>query len=185
MAKPQPQMKRIEREQLPENMKKGWDQATELTGDATFIEVSGNNPAVYEWYFKDFYKKLFYSGRFEKTLVELVRLRLANVHGCAFCNKGDTVHALESGVTKEQISSLNDYKNGPFTTREKGALELADQMVLTNNKGVLDQPLYEKLKSDFNDGELYELGMIMAVLIGVAKFTFVFDLVEKEDYCQF
>ena len=42
-----------------------------------------------------------------------------------------------------------------------------------------------KLKSDFNDGELYELGMIMAVLIGVAKFTFVFDLVEKEDYCQF
>jgi alkylhydroperoxidase family enzyme len=88
-------------------------------------------------------------------------------------------------VTKEQISSLNDYKNGPFTTREKGALELADQMVLTNNKGVLDQPLYEKLKSDFNDGELYELGMIMAVLIGVAKFTFVFDLVEKEDYCQF
>jgi hypothetical protein len=45
--------------------------------------------------------------------------------------------------------------------------------------------LYKKLKLDFSDGELYELGMIMAVLIGVAKFTFVFDLVEKEDYCQF
>ena len=28
-------------------------------------------------------------------------------------------------------------------------------------------------------------GMIMAVLVGVAKFTFVFDLVEKEDYCKF
>ena len=54
MAKPQPQMKRIEREQLPDNMKRGWDQATELTGDATFVEVSGNNPAVYEWYYKDF-----------------------------------------------------------------------------------------------------------------------------------
>jgi AhpD family alkylhydroperoxidase len=185
MAKPQPQMKRIEREQLPENMKKGWDQATELTGDATFIEVSGNNPAVYEWYFKDFYKKLFYSGRFEKTLVELVRLRLANLHGCAFCNKGDTVHALESGVSQDQINALNNYENGPFTSREKGALELTDQMVLTNNQGTIDSPLYKKLKLDFSDGELYELGMIMAVLIGVAKFTFVFDLVEKEDYCQF
>jgi len=25
----------------------------------------------------------------------------------------------------------------------------------------------------------------MAVLVGVAKFTFVFDLVEKEEYCPF
>mgnify|MGYP006084736561 CR=1 FL=1 len=185
MAKPQPQMNKVGRDYLPNNMKTGWDQATKLTGDATFIEVSGNNPEVYEWYFKDFYKKLFYSGRFEKTLVELVRLRLANVHGCAFCNKGDTFHALESGVTEQQIDALNDYQNGPFSSREKGALELADEMVLTNNQGKLDAPLYEKLKLDFNDGELYELGMIMAVLIGVAKFTFVFDLVEKEDYCQF
>ena len=43
----------------------------------------------------------------------------------------------------------------------------------------------KELKKDFTDGEIYELGMIMAVLVGVAKFTFVFDLVEKEDYCPF
>ena len=27
--------------------------------------------------------------------------------------------------------------------------------------------------------------MIMAVLCGMAKFIFVYDLVEKEDYCPF
>jgi hypothetical protein len=32
---------------------------------------------------------------------------------------------------------------------------------------------------------MYELGMIMAVLCGMAKFIFAFDLVEKEDYCPF
>tara|TARA_Y100000588_G_scaffold395069_1_gene519571 strand:- start:9816 stop:10415 length:600 start_codon:yes stop_codon:yes gene_type:complete len=185
MTKPQPSINKVPRDDLPQHMQVGWDQANELTGDATFIEVSGNNPEVYDWYFKDFYKKLFYSGRLETSLVELVRLRLANVHGCAFCNKGDTAHALKSGISQEQVDSLGDYLLGPFTNREKAALKLADEMVLNNQRGDLNLELYKELKKDFTDGEIYELGMIMAVLVGVAKFTFVFDLVEKEDYCQF
>jgi len=185
MTKPQPSINKVPRDDLPPHMQVGWDQANELTGDATFIEVSGNNPEVYDWYFKDFYKKLFYSGRLETSLVELVRLRLANVHGCAFCNKGDTAHALKSGISQEQVDSLGDYLLGPFTNREKAALKLADEMVLNNQRGDLNSELYKELKKDFTDGEIYELGMIMAVLVGVAKFTFVFDLVEKEDYCQF
>ncbi len=185
MTKPQPSINKVPRDDLPQHMQVGWDQANDLTGDATFIEVSGNNPEVYDWYFKDFYKKLFYSGRLETSLVELVRLRLANVHGCAFCNKGDTAHALKSGISQEQVDSLGDYLLGPFTNREKAALKLADEMVLNNQRGDLNSELYKELKKDFTDGEIYELGMIMAVLVGVAKFTFVFDLVEKEDYCQF
>ncbi len=58
-------------------------------------------------------------------------------------------------------------------------------MVLTNPDGRLTEPLYERLAEHFSDGELYELGMIMAVLCGMAKFLFAFDLVEKEDYCPF
>jgi len=185
MTKPQTVMNRVGLTELPENMQAGWHQAMDLTGDATFIEVSGNNPDVYNWYLEDFYKKLFYSARLETTLVELVRLRLANVHGCAFCNKGDTAHALKSGITQIQIDALDDYQNGPFTDREKLALELADQMVLNKQSGHVGQELYDRAKVEFTDGEIYELGMIMAVLVGVAKFTFVFDLVEKEDYCKF
>ena len=185
MSKPQTEMNRVDLTDLPESMQAGWHQAMDLTGDATFVEVSGNNPDVYDWYFSDFYKKLFYSGRIETTLVELVRLRLANVHGCAFCNKGDTAHALKSGITQMQLNELDNYLDGPFSDREKLALELGDEMVLTNKKGYVGKELYDRLKTEFSDGEIYELGMIMAVLVGVAKFTFVFDLVEKEEYCIF
>ena len=185
MTKPTPHLKRVSKIQLPDDMKKSWDQANDLTGDATFVEVSGNNPDVYRWYLDEFYQKFFYSDRIETTLVELIRLRLANVHGCAFCNKGDTAHALQSGISQEQIDSLGDYKKGPFSDREKSALMLTDQMVLTNQKGSISSDLYSQLNAHFNDGEIYELGMIMAVLVGVAKFTFVFDLVEKEEYCPF
>ncbi len=56
-------------------------------------------------------------------------------------------------------------------------------MVLTNLKGAVDRALYARLKRHFTDAELVELGMVMAVLTGVAKLIFAYDLVEKEDYC--
>ena len=56
MTKPQTVMNRVGLTELPDNMQAGWHQSMDLTGDATFIEVSGNNPDVYNWYFKDFYK---------------------------------------------------------------------------------------------------------------------------------
>ena len=44
MTKPIPHLKRVSKIELPDDMKKSWDQANDLTGDATFVEVSGNNP---------------------------------------------------------------------------------------------------------------------------------------------
>lgn len=42
-----------------------------------------------------------------------------------------------------------------------------------------------RLRRHFSDAELVELGVIMAVLCGMAKMIFAYDLVEKEDYCPF
>ena len=183
--KPNTPFKRVPREDLPAHMQPSWDAALALHGDTTFVEVAGNNPTMYDWYLEDFYKKVFYSGRIERRIVELVRLRLANIHGCAFCNRSDTIAALDAGISEEQVDQLGDYENGPFTAAEKAALALADVMVLTNPKGMVTSELYARCKEHFTDGELYELGIIMAVLCGMAKFIFAFDLVEKEDYCPF
>lgn len=176
---------RVPREQLNPQMQQFWDGSMKLHGDTTFFEVMGNAPEATDWYMNDFYGKLYKSGRLDPQIVELVRLRLANVHGCAFCNRADRIAALASGVSEEQVDSLADYENGPFSEREKAALALADVMVLTNEKGAVSRELYARLKRSFTDGELVELGMIMAVLAGMAKFIFAYDLVEKEDYCPF
>ena len=58
-------------------------------------------------------------------------------------------------------------------------------MVLTNPGGSLDEALHERLKRYFSPAEIMELGMVMAVLTGMAKMLFTFDLVEKEDSCPF
>ena len=182
---PNPLLQRVPRAKLPPHMQKVWDFATEVTGDATFIEVSGSNPPMFDWYMDDFYQKVFYSGRIDKQVVELVRLRLANIHGCAFCNKGDTAAALAAGISQDQVDALPDYENGPFSADQKAALALADIMVLTNPKGQLSEETYARARKHFSDAQILELGMIMAVLSGMAKMLFAFDCVEKEDYCPF
>jgi AhpD family alkylhydroperoxidase len=149
------------------------------------VEVAGNNPTMYDWYLQDFYGKVFYSERIDRQIVELVRLRLANIHGCAFCNRSDRAAAMASGISESKLDAIPEYETGPFTEPEKAALALADVMVLTNPQGQLEPELYARLKQHFSDGDLYELGIIMAVLCGMAKFIFAFDLVEKEDYCPF
>jgi len=58
-------------------------------------------------------------------------------------------------------------------------------MILTNAFGSLDQNLYARLKGSFTDAQIVELGMISAVLCGMAKFLFVYDLVERLDSCPF
>ena len=182
---PQTPIARVPRENLPPHMQRSWDGAKELHGDTTFVETFGNAPEVYDWYINDYYGKVYRSGRIDSRIMELVRLRLANVHGCAFCNRGDRIAALEAGVPLEQIEQLEDYENGPFSEKEKSALALADVMVLTNPKGMWTQKTYDRAREHFTDGQLMELGVNMAVLCGMAKFLFAYDLVEKEDYCPF
>ncbi len=183
--KPNTLLNRVPRPDLPPHMQESWDSALKMHGDTTFVEVAGNNPTMYDWYLQDFYQKVFYSDRIDRQIVELVRLRLANIHGCAFCNRSDRAAALAAGISETKLDALSEYETGPFTEAEKAVLALTDVMVLTNPMGQLEPALYARLKEHFTDGDLYELGIIMAVLCGMAKFIFAFDLVEKEDYCPF
>ncbi len=182
---PQTVFNRVGRDAMESREQAMWDGAQALHGDTTFVEVMANAPETLRWYIDRFYGELFHSGRLDRQLVELVRLRLANVHGCAFCNRADRIAALDAGLSEAEVAAIGDYGEGPYSDAQKAALELTDVMVLTNPAGMVDKPLYDRLRRHFSDGELVELGMIMAVLTGVAKFIFAFDLVEKEDTCPF
>lgn len=180
---PNTPLSKLPREALPEHMKTAFDSAAELHGDTTFVSVFGNAPAAFDWYIERFYKEFFYSGRVPRQVVELVRLRLANVHGCVFCNRSDTKAAIAAGVTQDQVNSLGHYETGPFTQQERAALALADVMALSNPDGVVTPDLHSDLRDQFSEGQIVELGVIMGVLCGMAKMVFAFDLVERSEAC--
>ena len=45
--------------------------------------------------------------------------------------------------------------------------------------------LFKRLRAHFSEADILELGVAMAIISGMAKLSFVLDLVEKESYCPF
>ncbi|MBM4257651.1 MAG: hypothetical protein FJ147_17380 [Deltaproteobacteria bacterium] len=97
----------------------------------------------------------------------------------------NTASSRQHGITDEELQALSSFETGPFSEREKAALRLASTLAHTSQKPVVDEALMKQLQDFFSDGEIVELSMVIAVLIGMAKMLFAFDWVEREDYCPF
>jgi AhpD family alkylhydroperoxidase len=165
-------------------MQSAWQRSTEVRGEAVFIEAAGNAPELYDWY-AEFYQRVFYGGRVPVRHKELARLKLSTLHGCAYCNRGNREDARRAGLSLEQITAIDDPDSAVFSEAERDVLRLAERVSLAHPEGTLDEGLYRDLRRHFDDAQIFELGMTMAVLTGMAKFLFTFDLVSKEPYCQF
>jgi alkylhydroperoxidase family enzyme len=178
---------RTPRDDLPEDFKPAWDMLNKLTGEPAFIEVFASAPHLVNLVMNEFYVKTFFGGQVEQRYKQLVRLRLSIVHGCRTCNKQNVPGALEASITQEQVDSMiaGTYATGPFTDADKAVLAYADQMVLTNMNGDLSPGLFAQLRAHFSEPQILELGVVMAIIGGMAKLSFILDLVEKEDYCPF
>jgi len=180
---PNPVLRRVPRAEMTPRLQQDYDASMKLRDDATMQEVGANAPELYAWYKDEFYDKLFYAGRVDVRSKELLRYRLSMTHGCAFCNKGNRVAAQKAGVTPEQLSNVMNEKHPAFSAKDRAVLKLADQIAMTNMHGDLSKELYAELKPHFEDGAIFELGMVAGILTGIAKFIFVYDIVEKEANC--
>ncbi len=176
---------RLSRAEMPEHMQEIWDRSMLRRGEAHFIESSAHSPEIFNWYMQRFYQELFYAGKVAKQYKELGRLRLSLEHGCKTCNQGNRIDALEAGITEIQIEHLQNATLDHFSASELTVVHLAEEIALTNNKGKLNQALYNELREHFDEGQIFELGMVFGLLAGMAKFMFVFDIVVKEEYCPF
>ena len=186
---PDPLLRRVEPDAMGDWLRDAYRQSRALQeskgGDATFYEIGANAPHMLEWYFKSFYEGVFYGGRVDVGIKELLRYRLSMTHGCAFCNKGNVEAARRAGVGDAQLDAIMHEESDAFSAKERAVLRLAAEMALPNMEGQLTPALYADLSAHFDDGEIFELGMVAAVLTGIAKLLFVYDLVEREAHCPF
>lgn len=178
-------LSRIPRDQLGPELGAVWDTLNRLTGEPAFVEAFANAPELLNFIMGEFYGKIFFAGRVDNRFKQLARLYLSMTHGCMTCNKQNVPGSLAAGVTAQQVAAITDFETGPFDDAEKAVLRFAAQMALTNPGGGMDAALYEDLRAHFEDAEICELGVVMAVIGGMAKLAFVLDLVEKEGYCEF
>lgn len=176
---------RLDREQMASDWRPAWDMLQKLTGDATFVEVFAQAPPLLRFVMQEFYQKIFFGGEVEQRYKQLARLTLSLIHGCRTCNQQNVPGALEAGFTQAQLDALAAGELAPFSEAERAVIEYARQMGLTNMEGRMTPTLFEALRRHFSEAQILELGTAMAVIAGMAKLSFVLDLVERESYCPF
>jgi alkylhydroperoxidase family enzyme len=178
---------RTPRSALSEGVAPAWDMLNRLTGEPTFIEVFAQAPQLLNLVMNEFYVKVFFGGEVPQRYKQLARLRLSLVHGCRTCNKQNVPGALEAGFSQDQIDALvaNTASQPLFSEADLAVIEYTDQMVLTNMHGEISPALFKTLRTHFSEAQILELGVVMAIIGGMAKLSFLLDVVEKETWCPF
>jgi alkylhydroperoxidase family enzyme len=176
---------RIPRDKLDPKWHLAWDTMNQLTGTPQFVEVFANAPAMLDFVMNQFYMPVFFGGKVEQRYKQLARLKLSIVHGCRTCNKQNVPGALGAGFTQAQIDALIAGDHTPFTAAERAVIDYAAQVALTNMDGEMTPALFRALRESFTEEQILELGTTMAIVSGMAKLSFVLNVVEKESYCPF
>lgn len=90
-------------------------------------------------------------------LLELVRLRVSQTNGCAFCIAMHIPLARKFGLTEHQINLVAAWKESPvFSARERAALAWADAVTALAGQEVSDAA-YEQVKAEFSPEEIATL----------------------------
>ena len=176
---------RVAPDQMSEGARMAWNALNDLTGEPTFVEVFAKAPELLDFAMVQFYQNIFFNGRVGERHKQLARLRLSMNHGCRTCNLQNLVGVADIGYSQEQIDAMWRQDYAGFAEDEQAVMELADEVALNNDHGTLTPELHAKLKRHFSDEEILELGLCLAVIVGLVKLSFAFGLVEKEPYCQF
>lgn len=178
-------LERVAPERMSEGARMAWKALNELTGEPAFVEVFAKAPELLDFAMVQFYQKLFFEGRVGERYKQLARLRLSMNHGCRTCNLQNLVGVAELGYSQERIDAMWQQDYSDFSEDEQAVMELADEIALNNDQGKLTPELHAKLRRHFEDEDILELGLCLAVIVGLVKLSFAFGLVDKEPYCQF
>jgi alkylhydroperoxidase family enzyme len=115
-------------------------------------------------------------------LKNLAQLRVATLIGCPFWIDIGSAVSRQSGVSREKIEALPDYRSSAlFSEMEKLVLEYADAMTQTPVE--VAEALFEKLGEKFSEAQLVELTATLAWENYRARFDHAFG-VEAEGFSE-
>ena len=99
--------------------------------------------------------------RYDKKLIELIKIRASQINGCAFCMDMHTQDARKLGETEQRIYLLSVWRESAvYTDAERAALALTEAVTLITKDGVPDA-LYQQVREHFDENQY--TAMIMAI----------------------
>jgi AhpD family alkylhydroperoxidase len=98
----------------------------------------------------------------ERKLLHLVKTRVSQINGCAYCVDMHTKDARAEGETEQRLYGLSAWPETPFyTPRERAALEWAETLTTIASHHVSDE-LFARTREHFTEAEL--VGLTIAVV---------------------
>lgn len=106
------------------------------------------------------------AGGLEASLLELVKMRVSQVNGCAFCLDMHWKLARARGETEQRLYGLEAWREAPYyTERERAALEWTETITRVSEGHVPDD-VYERAARRFTPNELVDLTLAVIAING-------------------
>ena len=119
---------------------------------------------------------------FDPKLLELVKMRVSQMNGCAYCLHAHRHDALEQGETEDRLLLLNAWRESElYTARERAALAWAETLTRIAESHAPDAA-YEEAQSVFSDDELVALSIGVAMINAWNRLAIGFRLHHPADH---
>ena len=110
----------------------------------------------------------------ESNLLDLVKLRVSQINGCAFCIDMHSKDLRAEGESEERLYLLDAWRETDFySDRERAALAWAEAVTLISHSHVPDD-VYEQARQQFTDDELAKLTLAVVSINGWNRFGIAF-----------
>ena len=102
----------------------------------------------------------------EHSLIELVKTRVSQINGCAYCIDMHTKDARAAGETEQRLYGLSAWRETPYySERERAALAWAEVVTLISQTHASDEE-YAAARAEFGEEELVKLTMAVIAING-------------------
>jgi AhpD family alkylhydroperoxidase len=109
-----------------------------------------------------------------ENLLHLIRLRVSQINGCAYCIDMHSKDLRAGGETEQRLYLLDAWRESPFyDQRERAALAWAEAVTLVAQTHVPDE-VYEEARQHFTEEELANLTLAIVSINGWNRLSIAF-----------
>ena len=127
---------------------------------------------------------VLYEGLLPHRLKEMCRIRISVAHRCGYCSTVRSHVAQAEGLSGDLVHEiLTDPATARLTPRERAALEYAD-LFKSGDDAIDSDAVYERLRANFSEEEIIELGMLCAQTVGVGRLVRSLNIVSWDEACR-
>ena len=110
----------------------------------------------------------------EHALIELVKMRVSQINGCAYCLDMHSKDARAAGEDEQRLYLLAAWREAPcYTPRERAALAWAEAVTLLKDQEVGDAQ-YHAAREHFDDKALVDLTLAIVAINGWNRLSIAF-----------